>query len=143
MTDFQEWGKIDIPAMFGPRFDKVNIFYSSPEIYTKSKYDELRSRNNNDSSLRQNKKAKTSVKTISFSTKTDDFFPYSDCEHCFWTGYFTSRATLKKLERISSSFLFAARQVESTLDFTGHPDPLKCIEPMHILEDAQGSSSAP
>ncbi|KAL7572841.1 hypothetical protein ACA910_014693 [Epithemia clementina (nom. ined.)] len=44
--------------------------------------------------------------------KTDDFFPYSDCPHCFWTGYFTSRTAFKRFERVASGFLQAARQLE-------------------------------
>jgi len=27
--------------------------------------------------------------------KTDDMFPYADCPHCYWSGYFTSRSALK------------------------------------------------
>lgn len=37
--------------------------------------------------------------------KTDDFFPYSDGPHQFWTGYFSSRPALKGYERLSSGFL--------------------------------------
>lgn len=37
--------------------------------------------------------------------KTDDFFPYADNEHDFWTGYYTSRPALKHYERISNSNL--------------------------------------
>ena len=119
--------------MFAPRYDKINIFYSSPEIYTNSVYDELRQ-----SKDHRQSNGKVSPLSLKYTTKTDDFFPYADREHSYWTGYFTSRATLKKLERVSSSFLLAARQVETTLDFTGHPDPEKCNEPMHALEDASG-----
>lgn len=36
-------------------------------------------------------------KNIAWTVKTDDFFPYADCPHCFWTGYFTSRPALKGL----------------------------------------------
>lgn len=32
---------------------------------------------------------------LNYSTKTDDFFPYSDGQHEFWTGYFTSRVAIK------------------------------------------------
>lgn len=39
------------------------------------------------------------------SLKTDDFFPYADGPHQFWTGYFTSRPALKRYERLSSNFL--------------------------------------
>ncbi len=30
-----------------------------------------------------------------YPTKFDDFFPYADVEHAYWTGYFTSRTGLK------------------------------------------------
>ncbi len=39
------------------------------------------------------------------SLKTDDFFPYADDAHDFWTGYFTSRPALKLYERLSNSRL--------------------------------------
>ena len=34
-----------------------------------------------------------------------DFFPYADCAHCYWTGYFTSRPGFKLLERQAAGFL--------------------------------------
>ncbi len=37
--------------------------------------------------------------------KYDDFFPYSSKRHAFWTGYYTSRPTLKGYERMSNQFL--------------------------------------
>jgi len=51
----------------------VNIFYSTPSIYTKAV---------NDAGL-------------VWDVKTDDFFPYGDGPHAIWSGYFTSRAPLK------------------------------------------------
>lgn len=42
----------------------------------------------------------------------DDFFPYADGEHAYWTGYFTSRATKKGYIRTMASYLQAARQLE-------------------------------
>ena len=38
---------------------------------------------------------KSGVKFEKFSNC--DFFPYADNEHCYWTGYFSSRANLKGL----------------------------------------------
>jgi hypothetical protein len=32
---------------------------------------------------------------LSYTVKTDDFFPYADQPHAFWTGYLTSRPALK------------------------------------------------
>lgn len=55
----------------------------------------------------------TAPDKIEWPVKTDDFFPYSDCPHCFWTGYFTSRAAFKRFERVASSFLLAARQIDA------------------------------
>ena len=37
--------------------------------------------------------------------KSDDFFPYADGPHQFWTGFFSSRPGLKRYERLSSGFL--------------------------------------
>jgi hypothetical protein len=54
----------------------VNTFYSAPSQYLA---------------------AKRSAAALSFPLKTDDFFPY--CGNTggsdYWTGYFTSRPTLK------------------------------------------------
>uniref|UniRef100_A0A673LWT4 Alpha-mannosidase n=1 Tax=Sinocyclocheilus rhinocerous TaxID=307959 RepID=A0A673LWT4_9TELE len=44
--------------------------------------------------------------------KTDDFFPYADDAHDFWTGYFTSRPALKLYERLSNSRLQTCNQLE-------------------------------
>lgn len=118
--------------MFGPRFDRVNLFFSSPEYYTKCKFDETQS------SAAQSKDESNVEGNAKLSIKRDDFFPYSDCEHCFWTGYLTSRAGFKRLERVASSFLLAARQIESMLDYTGNVDPFQCEKPFHELEDASG-----
>ena len=57
-------------------------FYSNPEEYAKAKYDEFI-----DKEVSREWKDSTVTR--------DDFFPYSDCDRCFRTGYFTSR--LKKI----------------------------------------------
>uniref|UniRef100_A0A4W6E5G4 Alpha-mannosidase n=1 Tax=Lates calcarifer TaxID=8187 RepID=A0A4W6E5G4_LATCA len=62
---------------------KVNVLYSTPSCYLQ----ELHRAN------------------LTWSLKTDDFFPYADDAHDFWTGYFTSRPALKRYERISNSNL--------------------------------------
>lgn len=69
---------------------RVNVFYSTPSLYVQAKL----------------------ASNISWSVKTDDFFPYADCPHCYWTGYFTSRPALKRYVRINSGYLNAARQLE-------------------------------
>jgi hypothetical protein len=133
ITDLQQWHRIDIPSLFGPRFDRIKIFYSSPEIYTKSKHDELHAIRYKDRKMKPHP-----FESTKYTVKKDDFFPYSDCQHCFWTGYFTSRAGFKRLERVASSFLLTARQIESMIDYTGKPDSEQCEEPIHNLEDASG-----
>ncbi|XP_015121082.1 lysosomal alpha-mannosidase isoform X2 [Diachasma alloeum] len=69
--------------------DKANVFYSTPSCYLKS----------------VNEAGKT------FPTKTDDLFPYSSDPHAFWTGYFTSRPTLKYFERLGNNFLQIVKQL--------------------------------
>ena len=61
---------------------QVNVFYSTPACYTYALY----------------------KSGIEHTVKTDDFFPYADRPHSFWTGYFTSRPALKRLVRTSNNF---------------------------------------
>ncbi len=76
-----------------PRF---NLFYSDPDTYTRARAEE------------------TASGHVEWETKVDDFFPYSDHQHAFWAGYFTSRPTLKFIERQSAQLLQALKQVSST-----------------------------
>jgi alpha-mannosidase len=121
--NYQYWHLIDIASIMGSRFDRVNIFYSNPDYYTEQK-----------------KLESTATTPIEWPTKVGDFFPYSDCPHCFWTGYLTSRAAFKRFERVASSFLMAARQI----DAMPLPDErmLSCKDsdsnPLFPLEDALG-----
>ncbi|XP_041641943.1 lysosomal alpha-mannosidase [Cheilinus undulatus] len=69
---------------------KVNVLYSTPSCYLQ----ELHRANS------------------SWALKTDDFFPYADDAHDFWTGYFTSRPALKRYERVSNSNLQTCNQLE-------------------------------
>ncbi|KAM3623462.1 uncharacterized protein V6R79_011495 [Siganus canaliculatus] len=68
----------------------VNVLYSTPSCYLQ----ELHKAN------------------LTWALKTDDFFPYADDAHDFWTGYFTSRPALKRYERISNSNLQTCNQLE-------------------------------
>ena len=132
----EEKNSIDI---FGGRFDGVNIFYSTPERYTRCKYaDSLRatagtttataetterqhvaSTSDGDSPPASAKKYDPA--TWRTNVKTGDFFPYADCDHCYWSGYFSSRQGLKRQERVASSFLHAARQIESMMRLQSTP----------------------
>jgi alpha-mannosidase len=70
---------------------RVNVFYSSPEDYVAAKY---------------------SYNTT-WPVKYDDFFPYADTPHSYWTGYFSSRAASKGYIRSATAYLQAARQLEA------------------------------
>uniref|UniRef100_A0A8C7L2Z0 Lysosomal alpha-mannosidase n=1 Tax=Oncorhynchus kisutch TaxID=8019 RepID=A0A8C7L2Z0_ONCKI len=69
---------------------EVNVLYSTPSCYLQ----ELHRVN------------------LTWPLKGDDFFPYADSAHDFWTGYFTSRPALKRYERISNSYLQTCKQLE-------------------------------
>ncbi|KAF3688011.1 Lysosomal alpha-mannosidase [Channa argus] len=69
---------------------KVNVLYSTPSCYLQ----ELHRAN------------------LTWPLKRDDFFPYADNAHDFWTGYFTSRPALKRYERISNSNFQTCNQLE-------------------------------
>lgn len=133
---FQQWNFIDVPSLVGPRFDRINIFYSSPEYYTDMKFQQTaRDQASSD------QQSTNDVGSVNWSTKTDDFFPYSDCPHCFWAGYFTSRSAFKRFERVSSSFLMAARQIEAFPEPNATQDcDLDCEQALFDLEDASGVS---
>ena len=73
---------------------RVNVFYSTPSRYLKALHDAKKT----------------------WEVKTDDFFPYAHCPHCYWTGYFTSRPALKAYIRESNGMLQACKQME-TLEF--------------------------
>ena len=115
LLKMQNDGRIDVASILGPRFDRFEIFYSNPEKYTQAKHDEF----------------VDSPQKLGYETKTDDFFPYSDRSNGFWTGYFSSRPALKRLERFGSSFLLAARQILALRS----DDTADCLFP---LEEAMG-----
>lgn len=71
----------------------VNIIYSTPSCYIKA----------------VNEMANTTSKR-SFLVKSDDFMPYASEEHSFWTGFYTSRPTSKRLERIGNNVLQVINQ---------------------------------
>uniref|UniRef100_A0A0N5C7C3 Alpha-mann_mid domain-containing protein n=1 Tax=Strongyloides papillosus TaxID=174720 RepID=A0A0N5C7C3_STREA len=65
------------------RYPNVKIFYSTPSCYVKA--------------------LKESKPTL--PAKTADFFPYAHREHSYWTGYFTSKPSMKRIVRKSSNLL--------------------------------------
>lgn len=48
-------------------------------------------------------------KGLRWPSKTDDFMPYASAPHSYWTGYYTSRPTLKGFVRSSGAYLRAAQ----------------------------------
>ncbi|XP_074562750.1 alpha-mannosidase-like, partial [Curcuma longa] len=69
---------------------RVHALYSTPSIYTDAK----------------------NAENGSWPLKTDDYFPYADSQNAYWTGYFTSRPSLKRYIRMLSGYYLAARQIE-------------------------------
>ena len=77
---------------------RVNVLYSTPSCYLYA----------------------LNLANQTYSTKTDDFFPYASRGHTFWTGYFTSRPALKGYVRQCNNFL----QVDT------HYNPPSIIHPL-------------
>jgi len=69
---------------------RVKVFYSTPLRYVEAKQKESQ---------------------VKWPLKEDDFFPYADGPHKFWTGYFTSRPALKRYIRDTSAFFQVAKQI--------------------------------
>lgn len=67
----------------------VNIMYSTPSCYLKAVHDA----------------------NLSWTTKTDDFFPYASDPHSYWTGYFSSRPAIKFFERMGNNLLQISKQL--------------------------------
>ncbi len=96
--DFQyknahEWYKnMDKLIHYANQDGKVNVFYSTLGLYTKEKNKET---------------------NIAWNVKTDDFMPYANNVNGWWSGYFTSRPTVKRFIRLGNSLLQSLRQLET------------------------------
>ena len=85
---------------------------------------------------------------MTWPTKYDDLMPYSDLSpygalpvHAFWTGYFTSKATLKGYIREASSFTHASNALltERVLSQdASHTEIEKTIFSKNVMLDAMG-----
>ncbi|XP_067829073.1 lysosomal alpha-mannosidase [Heptranchias perlo] len=93
----------------------VNVLYSTPSCY-----------------LYELNKA-----NLNWPVKTDDFFPYADGPHQFWTGYFTSRPALKRYERLSNNFLQVCNQLEVLAGLESHSGPYG-VGDSSVLKKAMG-----
>ncbi|XP_076348984.1 lysosomal alpha-mannosidase-like [Tachypleus tridentatus] len=89
----------------------VNLFYSTPSCYLHA--------------LNQANKT--------WPTKSDDFFPYASDPHAYWTGYFTSRPTIKGFIKQSNNFLQVCKQ----LDTLARLGPMEAGD-VTALREAQG-----
>lgn len=110
---------------------RVNVFYSTPDCYLN---------------------AVNKVHTT-WETKLDDFFPYADRPYRLWTGFFTSRPSLKYNVRQTGNFLQTVRKLAafaklndmSTADSIGtleramgvlqHHDAVSGTEKQHVADD--------
>jgi len=72
----------------------VKLVYSTPSCYTKAVND----------------------RGLSYAGKSDDFFPYASDPHAYWTGYFTSRPSLKGMIRRANNILQACKQMDALTD---------------------------
>nr|CAB3263606.1 lysosomal alpha-mannosidase-like [Phallusia mammillata] len=86
-----------------------------------------------------------------WTIKTDDFFPYADIPHGFWTGYFTSRPALKGYVRESNNLLQVCKQLEvlagpnkiksssatlrEAMGVTQHHDAVSGTSKQHVAND--------
>ncbi|EQC27315.1 hypothetical protein SDRG_14840 [Saprolegnia diclina VS20] len=118
---------------------RVNAFYSTIGHYTD---------------------LKLADKSLQWSTKTDDFFPYADQTYAYWTGYFTSRPGLKRFARVANGILQTMRQLEvhsttsskllhltASVGLVQHHDGISGTEKQHVSNDyaqrlAEGLTSA-
>ncbi|XP_055640599.1 lysosomal alpha-mannosidase-like isoform X1 [Toxorhynchites rutilus septentrionalis] len=90
----------------------VNVFYSTPSCYLKALHEA----------------------DITWPTKSDDFFPYASDNHSYWTGYFTSRPTVKRFERVGNHFLQVCKQLSALAPVKeNHFNPH-----LNLLRDAMG-----
>lgn len=106
---------------------RVNVFYSTPSCYLNA----LNKANN------------------TWTVKYDDFLPYASDPHAYWTGYFTSRPSIKRYERIGNNKLQICKQLaaridneEVTLDFLRkamgimqHHDAITGTAKQHVTND--------
>ena len=93
---------------------RVNAFYSTPSIYTAAKLETGKS----------------------YTAKVqDDFMPYADFKHNYWSGYFTSRPALKGSTRDTSALFHAVRPMQA---FAAPPADTGVTNPLFRLERALG-----
>ena len=91
--------------------------------------------------------------SLTWPSKTQDFFPYSTSAYAYWTGYYTSRPTQKRFERDGNHFLQVAKQLTALGGLTAvnynnnldklrhamgvmqHHDAITGTERQHVAQD--------
>ncbi|XP_058798756.1 lysosomal alpha-mannosidase-like [Phymastichus coffea] len=91
---------------------RYKAFYSTPSCYLKA----------------------VNERNLSWPTKSDDFFPYSSDPHAFWTGYFTSRPTLKYFERMANNLLQVVKQLSVLSGAPDSPELQRFREAMGVMQ---------
>ncbi|CAH1141510.1 unnamed protein product [Phyllotreta striolata] len=91
-----------------------NLLYSTPSCYVKAIYDQTKGKKK-------------------WPVKRDDFFPYASDPHAFWTGYFTSKPTIKRFEREGNNFLQVCKQLYTLADL----DPIDRVD-LNAMREAMG-----
>ncbi|XP_046734873.1 lysosomal alpha-mannosidase isoform X4 [Diprion similis] len=91
----------------------VNVFYSTPSCYLKA-VNEL---------------------ALSWPTKSDDFFPYASDPHTYWSGYYSSRPTIKFYERMGNNYLQISKQLSALTNISSSETYLNPFrEAMGVLQ---------
>ncbi|CAH1119882.1 unnamed protein product [Phaedon cochleariae] len=93
---------------------RYNLIYSTPSCYIKAIHDQSQGKS-------------------SWKIKRDDFFPYASDPHAFWTGFYTSRPTIKRFERVGNNFLQVCKQLYALTDL----DPIDRVD-LNALREAMG-----
>ncbi|XP_011645218.1 lysosomal alpha-mannosidase isoform X2 [Pogonomyrmex barbatus] len=91
----------------------VNVIYSTPSCYLKALND----------------------LNLQWPTKSDDFFPYASDPHSYWTGYFSSRPTVKYFEREGNNLLQASKQLVTLTNLKNYDKELEHFrEAMGVMQ---------
>ncbi|XP_018049509.1 PREDICTED: lysosomal alpha-mannosidase-like [Atta colombica] len=91
----------------------VNVIYSTPLCYLKALND----------------------LNLQWPTKSDDFFPYASDPHSYWTGYFSSRPTVKYFEREGNNMLQASKQLVVLTNLKSYDESLEHFrEAMGVMQ---------
>lgn len=95
---------------------RVNVLYSNLSYYTDLKREE----------------------NITWSVKTDDFFPYGSNDHDYWSGFFSSRPSVKKFSRVTNSLLQQLRQLDAVYQSHHSADLVSLTEAVGLVQHHDG-----